>query len=88
VIVDQVIPAERLTKAAIKEKSYKWGLGSATLWRLKNPAMYSRAARIMRYSLFIAYLKVVMFIRPSFGRYFTYWYDRGYLKKLTDLKID
>ena len=87
IIVDQIIPAERLTKEAIKEKSYNWGLGSATLWRLGNPAAFTRFGRIIRYSFFIAYLGIAMSVRPTFGRYFTYWYDRGYLAKLLNGSI-
>lgn len=81
-LVTQHIPAARLTKQAIKEKSYKWGRGSATVWLLSKRTRLRRLARILEYTVRSMFLWVRLSNGQTFGRYYTYWYNRGYLSSL------
>lgn len=81
--VTQRIPAERLTKQAINEKSYKWGQGSATVWLLSKPTALRRLASIGEYLARSIFLWARLKMHPTFGRFYTYWYNRGYLSGLT-----
>ncbi len=79
--LSQKIPAERLTVEELKSKSYKWGQGAATVWMLASGGA-GRLPKISEYVLRTAYVRAGSVIRSSFGRFYTYWYNRGYLAQL------
>jgi glycosyltransferase involved in cell wall biosynthesis len=80
--VGQFIPAERLTKKELKDKSYKWGTGAATTWLLKGASGIARSKKIVEFTGRTVYIAVMHKLRGNFGGFYTYWYNRGYLAKL------
>lgn len=80
--VFQYIPAERLTKKELKEKSFKWGEGAATNWLLEGNSGVRKVMKILEFSLRTSYMAIMSGIRGNFGGFYTYWYNRGYLSKL------
>lgn len=81
-VTDQVIPANRLTEEELRAKSYQWGNGAATGWMLTRPTMLQRAAKIVEYSLRSVYIGIRSAGSNSFGKFYTFWYNRGYLSQL------
>lgn len=79
--LSQRIPAERLTIEELKSKSYKWGQGAATGWMLAFGGK-GRMPKIGEYVLRTAYVRAGSVVKSSFGRFYTYWYNRGYLAQL------
>ena len=77
--VTQLIPSERLTKEAIREKAFKWGQGSATIWAAEDNALGKRYIVLMKYAATSVYLWFRYLLQPTFGLYFTYWYNRGFI---------
>ncbi len=80
--LSQFIPADRLTKEELKDKSYKWGKGSATHWLLKGNPAGQRAFKVAEFTARTAYMAVMSKLRGNFGGFYTYWYNRGYLAQL------
>ena len=80
--VSQFIPAERLTKEELKDKSYKWGKGSATHWLLKTNSGVKRIMKMTEFSARTIYMAFMSRLRGNFGGFYTYWYNRGYLAQL------
>jgi glycosyltransferase involved in cell wall biosynthesis len=80
--VGQFIPAERLTKEELKDKSYKWGVGAATTWMLKGSNAIERGKKIIEFTGRIIYIGIMSKLRGNFGGFYTYWYSRGYLGQL------
>lgn len=80
--VSQRIPAERLTIDELRTKSYKWGEGSATVWMLASGDGSKRLMKIGEYALRTIYVRTGSLLRSGFGRFYTYWYNRGYLAQL------
>jgi glycosyltransferase involved in cell wall biosynthesis len=80
--VSQVIPAERMTKRALKEKSLQWGQGAATNYLLTNPSPPQLAKKKAEFRLRTAYMAVMSTFRKNFGGFYTYWYNRGFLSQL------
>ena len=84
VVVDQTIPADRLTREEIRTKSFKWGQGSATVWMKNSHNALGRLAKAAEFTVRTCYLWARSAGDPSFGKFFTYWYNRGYLSKLVE----
>ena len=82
VVVRQIIPANRLTKKELRSKSYNWGKGSATVWMLQTPGFFKRLAKIIEYFFRAVYVGVSSLVRSSFGKFYTFWYNCGYLAQL------
>lgn len=82
VLVCQSIPANRLKKNELRVKSYKWGEGSATRWMLSNGASFKRVREVTSYTIRTIYMGVKSALYNDFGCFYTYWYNRGYLKQL------
>jgi glycosyltransferase involved in cell wall biosynthesis len=80
--VSQFIPAERLTKEELKDKSYKWGKGSATHWLLKTDSGIKRFMKLTEFTGRTLYMALMSKLRGNFGGFYTYWYNRGYLAQL------
>ena len=80
--VSQFIPAERLTMNELKEKSYKWGKGSATHWLLKTNSTPKRLLKVTEFTGRTIYMGIMSKLRGNFGGFYTYWYNRGYLAQL------
>ena len=80
--VYQFIPGERLTKKELKEKSFKWGEGAAMNWMLEQGSSVKRAGKVFEFSLRTIYMSIMSKVRGNFGGFYTYWYNRGYLKNL------
>lgn len=82
ILANQVIPASRLTLEELRKKSYVWGNGAATGWMLSGPTMPQRAAKIIEYALRSFYIGIRSTGSNSFGKFYTFWYSRGYLSQL------
>jgi glycosyltransferase involved in cell wall biosynthesis len=81
--VSQVIPAKRLTKEELSHKSYIWGKGAATNWLLSSQSGgQKRLTKIAEFFLRTIYMQIRLRTSPSFGKFYTLWYNRGYLAKL------
>ncbi len=80
--VTQIIPPERLTKSALKEKSFKWGQGAATAYLLQRPTPVELKKRKVEFKARTVYMALMSGIRRNFGGFYTYWYNRGYLAQL------
>ncbi|MBK8300791.1 MAG: hypothetical protein IPK90_10175 [Chitinophagaceae bacterium] len=80
--VSQFIPAERLSKIELKDKSYKWGTGSATTWLLSEATGFKRILKITEFAGRTCYMGIMHRFRNDFGSFYTYWYNWGYLSKL------
>lgn len=80
--VSQFIPRERLTIKELKDKSFKWGQGAAANKLIITLSGTRRLLFIIEYALRTAYMEVMHRLRNDFGRFFTYWYNRGYLSQL------
>jgi len=80
--VSQFIPKERLTKEDLKDKSYKWGKGAATLWMLSNRETLPRVKQIISFFAKTCYMHFKNLFKADFGKFFTLWYSRGYLSQL------
>ncbi|HEX7845519.1 MAG TPA: glycosyltransferase family A protein [Chitinophagaceae bacterium] len=80
--VSQFIPAERLTIEELKDKSYKWGKGSATHWLLKTNSGVKRSVKLAEFMTRTVYMGFMSKLRGNFGGFYTYWYNRGYLAQL------
>ena len=80
--VSQIIPAGRLTVEELRHKSYIWGKGSATLWLLSTPGFFRRSRKIAEFSLRAVYVGLSSLVSWSFGKFYTFWYNCGYLAQL------
>ncbi len=80
--VYQFIPAERLTKDQLRIKSFKWGEGAAMNWMIERGSSLKRAGKITEYFIRSLYMGVLSTVRGNFSGFYTYWYNRGYLKNL------
>lgn len=82
VVVRQIIPANRLTKEELRYKSYSWGKGSATVWMLSEPGFFKRLAKMVEYFFRTVYVGLSSLVKGSFGKFYTFWYNCGYLAQL------
>lgn len=80
--VKQVIPANRLTKDELRQKSYIWGKGAATNWLLSVGGFGQRIAKIVEFSIRTAFMELSSVFGVNFGKFYTLWYNRGYLTQL------
>jgi glucosyl-dolichyl phosphate glucuronosyltransferase len=88
--VSQVIPADRLTVEELKHKSYIWGKGAAKVWLLSTLESdggggggVKRIKKIAEFGLRTLYIQLVSIAsRANFGKFYTLWYNRGYLAQL------
>lgn len=80
--VVQEIPAKRISKKELQHKSYIWGKGSATVWLLTTSSWQKRILKIAEYSLRTSYMKIRSVSNRDFGKFYTHWYNRGYLAQL------
>lgn len=80
--IKQVIPANRLVKEELRHKSYLWGKGSATVWLLSSSGALTRIGKIAEYFFRTVYLAASSLVRSGFGKFFTLWYNCGYLVQL------
>jgi glycosyltransferase involved in cell wall biosynthesis len=83
ILVTQSIPAERLVLTELKQKAYKWGQGSATHWMLDRNKAGRRTTKLVEYVFRTLYIRAKLMLKKEFGAFFTYWFTRGYLHKLT-----
>ena len=81
-VVDQTIPADRLTKEELKQKSRKWGEGAAVLWLISKPGNLAFVAGILKYVAATATLSLRLIVKPDFPAFYTYWYNLGFLSRL------
>lgn len=83
VVIDQYVPAERLSKEALKRKAYGWGRGAAMFWILtSSPSTARRWVKASEYMCRTAYVACRQFTSPHFGRYFTLWHNCGKVRQL------
>ncbi len=75
--VQQYIPAERLTKQELREKSYLHGRGFATSWLLSSPGLLRRVIRAGWYCFKVCVLALIYLFKPSFYRFFILWFYCG-----------
>lgn len=82
IVVDQCIPAHRITRSAIRKKARLLGQGSALLWQLTSPGKWQVGIVILEYLLRIFYVGIKRWVSPGFVGYFTFWRSCGYLFQL------
>lgn len=81
--ISQIIPAERLTAEELKHKSYIWGEGAAKVWLLSMGGGHSqRLKKIAEFGLRTLYIRMASISGASFGKFYTLWYNRGFLAQL------
>lgn len=83
ILANQVVPANRLTKTELRFKSLIRGKGAASVWLLGNEASVgSRISKILEYALRTGYVGARSVTGRTFGRFFTFWFNWGFLKQL------
>ena len=81
--VNQIIPKDRLTKEELRHKSIVRGKGAAAVWLLGPGLGTTRLPKIVEFFLRTGYVGVRQLSGRTFGRFFTFWFNWGYLVQLT-----
>lgn len=84
IVVDHLVPPNRLTKEGLYKKGRLWGSGAAFFWLIDSPAPSAseRAKRVLEFAARTAYVGCRWCVSPTFDRAYTFNFNRGQLKQL------